>query len=322
MARTSSPAGFYHECSRPTVVVAGNRLLNNLRSSRQWNGFRKRVGNTSKTATFFSQGGQRQKMDFSVFIIAAGVFAAGVYVGRRSQTPALNSLASTANREASAANDRYLEVLRRELANVISRDNPDKMSALYRKAKAEEREMLRADKARIQAELTTLTHKYPVYEDFDKIGTKHFVPYSADSHRGEEDKLSETYLNISKFLTLTRTQDGRSQYPVFSDDDDNIFQRCMKELKDRKFKASLESAVDRYYLARQVAEASGSEIRDYEDQKIGVFRLPSHADVKYGVHLKQTDEYGIYSFFVYDDGKTTTRYTRSDQSFQKETTLY
>lgn len=264
-------------------------------------------------------------MDFSVFIIAAVALAVGVYLGRQSQKPALSSLASTAGRKASAANDandRYLEVLRRELANVIARDNPDKMIALYRKAKAQDREMLKADKARVQAELTALTHKYPVYEDFDKIATKHYVPYSGEPLWGEEGELSDAYLDISKFLIVTRIEDGRSQRPLFPDDDDKSFQRCMQELKDRTFKSALEQAVDSYYLACRVAEQSGSQIHDYEDQKIGVFRLPSYADVRYGIHLKRTDEYGVYSFFVHDDGKVSSRYSRSDASFEKETGLY
>ena len=250
-------------------------------------------------------------MDFSVFIVSAGAFAIGVYLGRQSQRPALGSLARTADRKASAANDaneRYLEVLQRELANVIARDNPDKMIALYRKAKEQEREMLKSDKARVQAELTALTHKYPVYEDFDKIGTKHFVPYSAEPLWGREDALSDAYLDISKFLILTRIQDGRSQRPVFPDGDDKSFQRCMQELKDRTFTASLKSAVDMYYLVCRVAEQSGSQIHDYEDQQIGVFGLPSYADVRYGIHLKQTNEYGVYSFFVHDDGKISSRF--------------
>src|SRR5579872_846565 len=208
-------------------------------------------------------------MDWTIFIIAAGAFLVGVYLGRRSKQAALGRLANTANRNASAtndANDRYLEVLRRELANILSRDSPEKMTALYDKAKVKVREMQKADKARIQAELAILTDKYPVYEDFDKIETKHFVPYSADLN--QEDALSETYFDISKFMALTRIQNKVTHFPVFSDEDDKIFQRCMNELRDRAFKASLENAIDRYYLARQVAEASGSEIRDYEDQKI------------------------------------------------------
>jgi hypothetical protein len=264
-------------------------------------------------------------LDFSVFFIAAGALAFGVYLGRQSQRPALSTLASTAGRKASAANDaneRYLEILQRELANVIARDNPDEMIALYRKARAQEREMLKADKARVQAELTALTHKYPVYEDFDKIGTKHYVPYSAEPLWGSEDDLSDAYLDISKFLIVTRIQDGQSYKTIFPDDDDKSFQRCMQELKDGTFKAALESAVDSYYLACRVAEQSGSQIHHYEDRKIGVFRLPSYADVRYGIHLKQTDEYGVYSFFVHDDGKVSSRYARSDATFENETGLY
>ncbi|MCA1531432.1 hypothetical protein I6F21_02525 [Bradyrhizobium sp. NBAIM03] len=263
-------------------------------------------------------------MDFSVFIIAAATLAVGIYIGRQSQKAALGSLARTADRKASAANeanDRYLEVLQRELANIIARDNPDKMIALYRKAKAQEREMLNADKARVQAELTALTHKYPAYEDFDKIGTKHFVPYSGEPLWGEEGEFSDAYLDISKFLILTRIQDSRSHRPIFPDDDDRSFQRCMQELKDRAFASSLRSAVNSYYLACRVAEQSGSPIGNYEDGQIGVFQLPSYADVRYGIHLKEANEYGIYSFFVHDDGKVSSRFSRSDASFENETAL-
>jgi hypothetical protein len=168
-----------------------------------------------------------------------------------------------------------------------------------------------ADKAHAQAELTSLTHKYPVFEDFDKIATKHFVPYSVENLWGEEDELPETYLDIAKFLILTRIQDGRSRRAVFPDDDDQIFQRSMQELKDRTFRRSLEDAIDKYYLVQRVAERSGAEISNYEDQRIGVFRLHSYADVRYGVHLKQTNEYGVYSFFVHDDSKISKFYRRS-----------
>ncbi|SFO17649.1 hypothetical protein SAMN05216330_10291 [Bradyrhizobium sp. Ghvi] len=264
-------------------------------------------------------------MDFSAFIIAAAALAVGIYIGRQSQKAALGSLVRTADRKASAAdeaNDRYLEVLQRELANIIARDNPDRMIALYRKAQAQEREMLKADKARVQAELAALTHKYPVYEDFDKIGTKHFVPYSGEPLWGEEGELSDAYLDISKFLILGRIQDGRSYRPVFPEDDEKSFRRCMQELKDQTFRASLNDAVDKYYLARRVAEQSDSQMHDYEDQQIGVFHLPSYADVRYGIHLKKTDEYGVYSFFVHDDGKISSRYARSDATFQNEIGLY
>jgi hypothetical protein len=263
-------------------------------------------------------------MDFSVFV-AVGLFAAGLYIGRRSQRSALNSLVGTADRKTSAAyeaNDRYLEVLRREIANLISRNDPEKMIELYRRGKAQEREMSGANKSRLHAELTSLTQKYPAYEDFDKIATKHFVPYSAEKpHWVPEDELPETYLDISKFLGLTRKRDG-VQHPVFPDDDDRVLQRCMQELIDRKFRKSLEAAIDKYYVARQVREECGSEMRNYEDRYIGVFRLQSHADVRYGIHLKDTNEYGVYSFFVHDDSKTSTNYSRSDASFGNERALY
>ncbi len=264
-------------------------------------------------------------MDVSVILTSVVALAAGIFIGRRSQRPALSALASTAGRRASAANDandRYLEILRRELANIIARDNPDRMIALYQKAEAQESEMLNADKARIEAELEALTHEYPVYEDFDKIATKHFVPYSLEPAWGGREELSDAYLDISKFLIATRIRDGVSRQPVFPNNDQKTFRRCMQELKDQTFTTALKNAIDSHHLARRVAEQLGSHIGDYEDQQIGVFRLPSYADVRYGIHLKRTDEYGVYSFFVHDSGKVSSRYTRSDASFENETTLY
>jgi len=75
-------------------------------------------------------------------------------------------------------------------------------------------------------------------------------------------------------------------------------------------------------VARRVAEDYGSKMGDYEDRYIGVFRLQSYADVRCGIHLKQTNEYGVYSFFVHDDGKISTSYNRSDPSFGNEEALF
>jgi len=60
------------------------------------------------------------------------------------------------------AENRYIEVLRRELANMIVSDNPSKMVTLYRKAWAFEQEMQKADAARVQAEFEVLTQRYPL----------------------------------------------------------------------------------------------------------------------------------------------------------------
>jgi hypothetical protein len=54
----------------------------------------------------------------------------------------------------------------------------------------------------------------------------------------------------------------------------------------------------------------------------GLAQWPALSDVRYGIHLKQTDEYGVYSFFVHDDGKISSRYARSDATFENETGLY
>ena len=95
----------------------------------------------------------------------------------------------------------------------------------------------------------------------------------------------------------------------------------MQELKDGALKERLEAAIDRYYVARGAAEKNNLDMADYDDNQISVYRLPSYADIKYGIHLKKTDEYGVYSFFVHDDGKISTSYCRSEPTFSNESHL-
>ena len=50
-------------------------------------------------------------------------------------------------------------------------------------------------------------------------------------------------------------------------------------------------------------------------------RLISRTDVRYGIHIKSTNEFGIYSFFVFDDGRIHHSHYRSDPLFQLEQPL-
>ena len=67
------------------------------------------------------------------------------------------------------ADTRYIEVLRRELANIIISENLNKMVALYRKCWTFEQEILKADAAKVQAEFEVIIKRYPLYEHFDRL---------------------------------------------------------------------------------------------------------------------------------------------------------
>jgi hypothetical protein len=69
---------------------------------------------------------------------------------------------------------RHLEVLRREIANLIVAADPGLMVRCYEKAWTFEREI--ADNpARAQAEEVALVAKFPMFSEFELLGTRHFA---------------------------------------------------------------------------------------------------------------------------------------------------
>ncbi len=219
------------------------------------------------------------------------------------------------------AEKRYIEVLRRELANAIVSDNPNKMVTLYRKGWTFEQEMLKADAARVQAEGDVLTKRYPLYEDFDLLGTRHFVPYSDAVESCEEDAVADRYLDISKFIVLQNIK-AKSTRPIFSESEDTILRKTMKREIDHRFRAKIIDAMDKYKMVRGADKEGHYENIDYEDRALFIFRLQHIVDLRWGILFKDTQERAIYSVFYDDNSKAYKSFYRSDDTFQKEESLY
>lgn len=91
------------------------------------------------------------------------------------------------------AESRYLQTHQREVANLLGAISPDLMEKAYRKARRRQDEAIEGGPARIEAELAALSHKYPFFQDFEVIGTRHFVPYSdAMDHWSTDTSASRT----------------------------------------------------------------------------------------------------------------------------------
>ncbi|UPK02819.1 hypothetical protein [Bradyrhizobium sp. 170] len=144
---------------------------------------------------------------------------------------------------------RYLEVLRRELANVIVSDDPAKMVAAYYKAGEFEREMSASASSRVDAELDVLTERYPIYDEFDLLNVRHFIPYSDAANGCGEDAVEERYLNISKFMIL-RNVKAKASRPIFSEKESETLRNSMQRENDRRFRAKIEDAMITYNVAR------------------------------------------------------------------------
>lgn len=209
------------------------------------------------------------------------------YGGRSSNKKAHSVLgwrSSESERLRLDAENRYIEVLRRELANIIVSDNPSKMVSLYRKAWGFEQDMLKADAARVQAEFDVLTNRYPLYADFDLLGTRHFVPYNDAVESCEEDAVAERYLDISKFMILNNINE-KSTRPIFSESEDTILRKTMTREIDHRFRARIIDAMDKYDMVRSADKNQQYERIDYEDRVLSIFPLQHIVELRWGILL-------------------------------------
>ncbi|WP_315716229.1 MULTISPECIES: hypothetical protein [unclassified Bradyrhizobium] len=256
-----------------------------------------------------------------IVIVAAGAY----FLGRSSRSQKVPGIAPSRSGIA-AATDRevMLSTFRREIANYLVRLDPDRYLRLYRKARSTETAIEKADKEEREAQLLLLTKRYPQYEDFDLVNTRAHVLYAdgLDMHSLEE--IEEHFLNLVKFQALQRTfdEDWKFRGPATSDRDLEHLQDYVKKIKDTRFLQRLKNAVQEFYVHRRDSQELGPGEPDFETNTLAVFRRPHYAEIRYGFHFKDTDEYGLYgAFFADDRDRPYESYYRSDRMFEAETGL-
>ena len=103
-----------------------------------------------------------------------GGFVLGAKMSAESVAPALTQVSNT------QAIDRasFLQTLRRELANILIWRNPQRYLQLYRHLNSEVSSLKSWRPEEVRKRLADLSSKYPLYEDFDTIGTREYVLYA------------------------------------------------------------------------------------------------------------------------------------------------
>ena len=132
---------------------------------------------------------------------------------------------SLARETVNEAEDRYLGVLRRELMNLLYCGGADAVVLAFNRARTYREEMAAASKERIEAEFRILCLKYPRYADFDLLGIKHFAAYSWALRYHEYHEIEERYLDICKFLTVSKLNSGEKLIGDELDDNDADYVR-------------------------------------------------------------------------------------------------
>jgi hypothetical protein len=268
-----------------------------------------------------------------VLLIFVGVF---VYFGTKESLKQLLLKMDDVQENRLTAQRRYIETLRRELANIIMDSNLEAFDKAFEWMHNWEQELLRSNRDRRRAEYDVLLKKFPTIEAFDEIGTRHFVRYS-DEPSWRADEFVERYKELSKFLVLDfiyaqrgrlakrgRLYDETEVGGLYDEKEVEVFQRCMRDAKDLRLQNAIKEAMKRRYISRMDRQEMSNEAYSDEDYQVipflGVPNRDFTPEIQYGVICKKLQEYGVYSFFVGDD-KTYYSYYRSNEGFTKNQPL-
>jgi hypothetical protein len=215
----------------------------------------------------------------------------------------------------------YLETLQRELANIILNEDLETFEKTFYWMRNWESEISRSDSEWRIAEYDLLLKTFPNLEDFDLVGTKHFVRYD-DRPLGEIEESADRYKEISKFLVLDRSQDPFASRDLqYGDRETEIFRKRIQQYKDKRLRDDLNIAMTCFHKRRD------DQADFYEDNEYRVtplWRQPHRdfsPDNQYGIFCKKLNEYGVYTFFAADDDKTYHSYYRSDAAFSNQGAL-
>lgn len=215
----------------------------------------------------------------------------------------------------------YLFTLRREIANILIWQDPQRFVKLYQELCSEINSYKSWRIEEINKHLSELSKKYHEYRDFDCIGLKEYVLYAENEKNYE--KLELCYRDIATFigLSLISNTSWKDAKHLISFDLANEFipdklEHLLKYatgIENTKLVFRLDKAMEDYYAYRN--NNSGFLDNDLLSVRPKRGLVP---DDKYTIHIKKTNEFAIYSVFDYGEGEQI-EYFLSDSAFENLT---
>jgi hypothetical protein len=261
---------------------------------------------------------------FWVWLVCAGLVGCGggIFLGFRGATVLMQPGIVEQTRHLASDRNFALSVLRRELANWMFRRDPDRYLLAYKAAHEATAALAGADIAEKRGQLAELVEHYPFYTDFDLVGARDYVLYSDALGTNSRDEIERHYSNIIRFQALQSAID--EYWPTTgatSDKELKHLESYTLRFKDTLFKARMENALSEF-RAYRLGKGDSAGPHRYETTALAIRHVAHFAEVRYGVHFKDTGEFGLYGFFVADDGnKAFTSFYRSNAEFTEETML-
>jgi hypothetical protein len=226
----------------------------------------------------------------------------------------MKEAADEAARHKASDQNLLMRTFRRELANWLFRADPDRYRTLYERARATEAEIMAADRATRHALLTRIATDMPFIADFDFMGSREFVTYADALSIYSRDEIEEKYLDIVRWQSLQIAGDPAWKYAdkPTSESDLAYLPEYTKRLKDSRFKKRLEETMRLYWFSRR-----GEAGHELDNDLFSVKHVYHLVESRYGIHLKDTNEFGLFSAF-YDRDRDFESYYRSSADFTEE----
>ncbi len=257
-----------------------------------------------------------------VFIVGLAALIGGFVLGSKLSAKAVAPVLSEVSNTQAIDRANFLQTLRRELANILIWRDPQRYLQLYRQLHSEVASLGSWRPEEVRKRLAELCRKFPNYSDFDAIATREYVLYPDGVSWNDDAELETRYRDIVIFVALSVIGDptwneaaSRGFVHKFSDEELEHLSKYVQRIGDTKLRLRIDKAVEAYYSRRD--EQTGLLDNDF----YSVQPLHHFAENRYGIQIKRTGEFAIYSFFVFDDGRTSYSYYRSDPTFQQEQRL-
>ncbi len=240
-----------------------------------------------------------------------GGFVVGLIVGGKGAASRAADIVRQVLREQATDRFSFLRVLRREIANHLMQRDPRAFERLYERLHGEVARYKTFSHEALQAERRALCERYPDYSDFDVIGSREHILYP-DAIWEDDERVREHFSDIVRFQALNSMLDETwKRFEATTDDNAKHLRAYIPSVLDSRLKRSLQAAM-RYYHAYRDRDKL-----NFDSDYVSVVHVPHVAEVRYGIHLKKTNEYGIYALF-----EEYRSYYGSDETSKQERHLH
>ena len=258
-------------------------------------------------------------MDLGMIIVGVIGLIGGFVLGAKANASSARSKFTEIMR--SQAHDRfhYLATLRREIANLLIWENPDRFLQMYENIMSELQNVSDMNRDALKKRFDALSKKYPHFIDFDAIGTKDYVLYPDAIDWKTTDDLEEYYKDNLRF-TFYATELVKSWqiFRHYRNPHRDHAREYVQRVKDTRLKEKISRAVETIDVVKRYGDIEFDF--ELESDKFLAKRLfPDTPDLQIGIHLKKDNEFGIYSVFI--DDEIFRNYYRSDRHFEDQKPL-